>query len=87
MRLEKHYILEGNGRTAEYTEIGIGIYSGEKIDVSQPQHEGGNKRIYKAKVSHGELIFLIFLTRRETERPLLAGNSRQQKTCELSKLY
>ena len=77
-------------RHAEDTEIGIAdLYSGGKIDVSRPQHEGGNinesyTKFYKAEVSHGEHIFL---TRRETERPLLAENSRQHKMHKLSKLY
>ena len=50
MRLENPYICHcqtgtitscqtrGNDRTAEDTEI----YSGDKIDICQPEHEGGN---------------------------------------------
>ena len=74
---------------AEDTEI----YSGEKIDVCQPEHEVGKinenyTKFYKAggdsllaEASHGELIFLA-----HRERPLLEGNSRQHKRRKLSKL-
>ena len=54
------------------------IYSGEKMDVCQPDHEGRNiKESYMsrgdsllAEVSHGELIFLA-----HHERPLLTDLS------------